>query len=55
MKSYSWILLNSIAKDPNPTLAIDVSLLYLMNGDIYHSAKYLVYARQLHERIKMAN
>jgi tetratricopeptide (TPR) repeat protein len=48
-------LLNSIAKDPNPTLAVDVSLLYLMNGDIYHSAKYLVYARQLHERIKMAN
>lgn len=48
-------LLNSLANHPNPTLAVDVSLLFLMIGDIYHSAKYLVYARQLHERIKMAN
>lgn len=48
-------LLNSLADHPDPRLAVDLSILFLLYGDIYHSAKYLVYARQLKERIQMAS
>lgn len=47
-------LLNSLATNPDPRLAVDLSMLFLLYGDIYNSAKYLVYARQLKDRIQMA-
>lgn len=47
-------LLNSLATSPDPRLAVDLSVLFLLYGDIYNSAKYLVYARQLKDRIQMA-
>ncbi len=48
------MLLNSLASSPDPRLAVDLSILFLLYGDIRNSAKYLVYARQVKERIQMA-
>lgn len=46
-------LLNSLASLPDPKLAMEMSLLFLLYGDLRSSAKYLVYSKQLKERIQM--
>ncbi len=46
-------LLNSLASVPDPKLALEMSLLFLFYGDLRSSAKYLVYSKQIKERIQM--
>jgi tetratricopeptide (TPR) repeat protein len=46
-------LLNSLASLPDPKIALEMSILFLFYGDLRNSAKYLVYTKQLKERIQM--